>query len=240
MEAAMRAQTIIVWITGITLAAMFCWYDFAAVEREDERDDEGQISVGHHADENVEKDKKHNQLLSEKRFDNVIGSSKQASAIQQLAAPAGMISACGLLCLAMYNRFSSLSVRLRAQFRDRAELSASLSATSRTRATVFQTQNQIQRLIDVQIKRLRMIRNALTSLILCIFCMVLCSLAIGLSLLCEEASWLALGLFILGLLNLSAGAGFALRELACSLDWLQIEEQHSTPQSDCSQQLRAA
>jgi hypothetical protein len=163
-----------------------------------------------------------------------------ASAIQQLAAPAGMISACGLLCLAMYNRFSSLTVRLRVQFRDRAELSARQGATSRTSATVYQTQNQIQRLIDLQIKRLRLIRSALTCLILCIICMVLCSLAIGLSLLHEEASWLALGLFLLGLLKLSAGAGFAIRELICSLDWLQIEEEHSSPESDYSQKLRAA
>ena len=85
-----------------------------------------------------------------------------------------------------------------------------------------------------------MIRNALRSLILCIVCMGLCSLAIGLSLLREEASWLALGLFILGMLNLSAGAGFALRELGCCLAWLQIEEQISVPAPDCSQTLRAA
>jgi hypothetical protein len=96
------------------------------------------------------------------------------------------------------------------------------------------------RLIGLQIKRLKLIRNALMCLMLCVLCMVICSLAIGLLLLREEASWLALGLFIIGLLNLSAGAGSALRELSCALDWLQIEEQGAAPAPAGSQTLRAA
>jgi hypothetical protein len=54
----MRAQVVVVWITGTALAAMFCWYDFATVEKIDERGDENRIVHALHSGREVKKSSK--------------------------------------------------------------------------------------------------------------------------------------------------------------------------------------
>jgi len=144
--------------------------------------------------------------------------------------PIIVISACGLLCLALYNRLAAVVTRLRTFHRERMTSQAALDGLTRNKSAADHEvvrQQEILGMLQVQcnrvIQRARLIRKALQSLLLAIVCLALCSLALGLSVITRALLYLAVPLFVLGLLTLVAGVMFALAEVRHSLDPIELE-----------------
>jgi hypothetical protein len=134
-----------------------------------------------------------------------------------------MISACGLIVLALYNRFAVLMNNLRncleACRRESLPLAPdpAIDDTSRTGCEHRRAQSLFH--------KLRLLRRALICLLLCIVCMVLCSLAISASMIVPSAERLALIFFLAGMANMLLGVTFALRDLLHSLQGLSLPQQ---------------
>lgn len=139
--------------------------------------------------------------------------------IQMLVAPVVMISACGLLCLAFYNRLSVVVSRIRTFNQER------LAILEKLNGPAVENMRDGLRLrleaVDVQVqeimRRARLVRNTLVGLVTCIICMVLTSLCLGLALVTERMTMVALVVFVLGVLFLLLAMGVALVELQLSL-----------------------
>jgi len=144
--------------------------------------------------------------------------------------PIIVISACGLLCLAFYNRLAAVITRLRTFHRERlheqAALAAERSSPNPDGAKLVRHQ-EILGMLQVQSDRVthraRLLRQCLGSLLLTIVCLALCSIAVGLSAAWPAAIYAAAPLFILGLLLLVVGTLFALAELHRALDPIELE-----------------
>src|SRR5215212_1794493 len=116
--------------------------------------------------------------------------------------PVVIISACGLLCLAFYNRLSSLVSRLRAFHRERLAEQERLDqrrdggagAGSRTLLLEVLEEQTVHLL-----RRARLVRATLACLLSTIACLTACSLLSGLSVLWAPAAPGAVALFILGM-----------------------------------------
>ena len=145
--------------------------------------------------------------------------------IQMLVAPVVMISACGLLCLAFYNRLSVLVSRIRTFNQERLTILDKLNGP----AMENQRDGLRARLaaVDVQVQaimaRAKLVRNTLFGLVTCIICMVLTSLCLGLALLAEQMTMVALGVFVLGVLSLLVAMIVALVELQRSLQPVALD-----------------
>ena len=144
--------------------------------------------------------------------------------------PIIVISACGLLCLAFYNRLAAVVTRLRAFHRERLHAHDALvrarDATPPDEVGLVRQQELIG-MLQVQMERVtvraRWIRRALACLLLTIACLALCSLAVGLSTVWPPAGYPAVFLFVLGLVLLVLGVAFALVELRGALDPVELE-----------------
>lgn len=146
--------------------------------------------------------------------------------IQQLVAPAVMISACGLLCLAQYNRLAAIVARLRQFHHERFEIYESMSTSEESEKQLLTARFEgIGEQADHILQRARTIRNGLICLVGCILCMLASSLAIGLSLTIESVQPVVVGLFILGVLSMTAAMVFALAELRASLKEVEYEHE---------------
>ncbi len=156
--------------------------------------------------------------------------------IQQLVAPAVMISAAGLLCLALFNRLSTVLARVRAFAVERTSLlraagtpGPSLADNALTRVRLEALEAQASSLL----RRARYIRNALMLLISGVLCQLACSLLIGLSLLTAWSATAALASFVLGVLATAGAMVCVLAELRRSLDDARSEhrvlEEMQTP-----------
>src|ERR1044072_2798179 len=120
--------------------------------------------------------------------------------------PIIVISACGLLCLAFYNRLAAVVTRLRGFHRERL---AEQEAMSEARASVppddvaTVRHQEVLGMLEVQTefvtRRARLIRSTLTCLLLTIACLAVCSLVLGLSVLWPGLMYAAAVLFIAGL-----------------------------------------
>jgi hypothetical protein len=149
--------------------------------------------------------------------------------IQALVAPVVMISANGLLCLALYNRLAGVMNRVRAFHKESFDLSARLNAMiSEGRREVegahyerrIRTLDQLgHRMMD----RARLLRNSLYCLLLTVLSMIGCSIALGLSALYAPINWGALALFYIGAVIMMLGIVAAIVELQCVLDPLVLE-----------------
>src|SRR4051794_3639199 len=140
--------------------------------------------------------------------------------------PIIVISACGLLCLAFYNRLAAVVTRLRAFHREQLQEQETLArlrgagggedelALLRHQEMVGMLEVQTQRIT----RRARLIRRTLTCLLLTIALLAACSLAVGLSTVWPAAAYAAVPLFVLGLLLLIVGVVFALLELRYAVD----------------------
>lgn len=139
--------------------------------------------------------------------------------IQLLVAPVVMISAAGLICLALYNRLAVVVGRVRTIHKEehdalaRISLSAGPRPSARTERRVVTLEDQVEHLMG----RARLLRAALVCLLLTVLSMLLCSLAIGASLVWDEAAFVALGVFLVGVVVESAGIVLALLELRVAL-----------------------
>ena len=145
--------------------------------------------------------------------------------IQALLAPVVMISACGLLCLALYNRMASIVTRIRQFHHERLEIFTDLSSHSGSdRETLNQRFEGLEHQAHHMLQRGRMLRYSLMCMVSCILSMTLCSLLIGISLSVKHVYTFAVTMFVLGLLLMSAGVVLALLELRISLR--QVEYEH--------------
>jgi hypothetical protein len=144
--------------------------------------------------------------------------------------PIIVISACGLLCLALYNRLAAMVTRLRSFHRERLHEHESIQ---RAQAMSPQDDRAIVRgqevlgMLDVQARhvtrRAKLIRLALICLLLTVGCLAVCSLALGLSTVLPPLLYAAVGFFVAGMLTLIAGVCFALAEVGRALEPVDLE-----------------
>ena len=144
--------------------------------------------------------------------------------------PVVIISACGLLCLALYNRLSSLVSRLRAFHRERLAQQEQLERPAGAGAGAAAGAGRSTLLMEVLeeqtrhlFRRARLVRGALGCLLGTIACLTVCSLLSGLSVLWYPAAAGAVALFVAGMLLLLSAVGLAMAELRGALDPVELE-----------------
>lgn len=157
--------------------------------------------------------------------------------ISSLVAPVVVISACGLLCLAFSNRLLGIVSRAR-QFhkelfdaslaRDAATSAGGEAAARRLEARCALLAGQVEQILG----RARLLRAAVISLLLTILCMILCSLALGLSRVAPAFSTLSFWAFITGLLILAVGMILEIVEFSRALGPLVEEHETLHPTED--------
>jgi hypothetical protein len=138
--------------------------------------------------------------------------------------PAVMISACGLFCLALYNRLGNLVARLRSLSRER------LRGEEMTRALILphgidrdegRFSGWVRRMLgrgsQGVLGRARLIRDALSCLIAAVLCMALCCLLGGLATVWPACAYVALAAFVAGDGLIVGGLALALWELRLGL-----------------------
>lgn len=143
--------------------------------------------------------------------------------------PVVIISACGLLCLAFYNRLASIVSRLRSLQRERlGEYRALFQMEERKRPEYMrQEAEQFLHFLEHQtadvMKRARFLQCSICCLIYCIFSLVLTSLLIGASLYYPAFDFLVLFFFVLSLILLLVSLIYALKEIRIALNPIQME-----------------
>ena len=148
--------------------------------------------------------------------------------------PIIVISACGLLCLAFYNRLATVVTRLRAFHREQVneqEALARLRRASREPDPIGVVRHQeVLGMLEVQVRRItrraRWIRRVLGCLLMTILCLALCSLLLGAGAVWQDKpvlSILAATMFVSGMAILVTGIVFALVELRQALDPIDLE-----------------
>lgn len=151
--------------------------------------------------------------------------------IQLLVAPVVMISACGLLCLALYNRLAAIVSRARAFHKERFDAQARLAtvtATERTDddAAVPYLRRRVELLgeqVGQILRRAALVRNAVVLLLVTVLFMLFCSLALGMSLLAPIFAGVALVCFLLGVATAIVAMALAIVELQRALDPVLLE-----------------
>lgn len=150
--------------------------------------------------------------------------------IQTLLAPVVVISANGLFCLAFYNRLSSVVNRSRMLNKERFDLASQLA--DKTSGSQSEAADHHQRRLAALdelghrlYRRAHRIRMAIACLLTSVLFMLGCSLALGLAILSNELIWIALALFIAGLLVMMTGIVMALLELRIALETLLYEHE---------------
>ena len=143
--------------------------------------------------------------------------------------PIIVISACGLLCLAFYNRLTAVVTRLRGFDRERLqeqealEKHGGLQGDPAAAAVHVEVLAMLRQQIEMVRRRAHLIRRTLVCFLCTIICLALCSLGVGLSTIWRHLMVVAVPLFVLGLLLLVTGALFALLELRFALDPIEKE-----------------
>jgi len=147
--------------------------------------------------------------------------------------PVVVISACGLLCLAFYNRLAAVVARLRAFHRERLHEQDLLdrrtpAATSDPAAAEAARRHaQLLDVLEAQTshvaRRARLIRSTLSCLLCAIACLTLSSVLTGISIVAEPLVVAAVLAFILGMALLLVAVAFALLELRQALDPVELE-----------------
>jgi hypothetical protein len=133
--------------------------------------------------------------------------------------PIIVISACGLLCLA-------LRAFHREHLHEQDALAAAHERQPLDAAAVVRHQDVIG-MLDVQIRsvtrRAVLIRRTLLCLLLTIACLAVCSMCLGLSTIWNGLVYVAAPLFILGLALLVVAVLFAMTEMMAALDPVELE-----------------
>jgi len=152
-----------------------------------------------------------------------------SSIITSAVVPVVIISACGLLCLAFYNRLAMVVTRLRTLQRERlAEYKEIFHLEDNEKAKLLRQEGEQflhyleQQTVDV-LKRARYLRNCLFCLIGSIFALVVTSLLTGLSLVFSFLDYPVLIFFVGGLFLLLYGLFFALLEIKIALSPIKME-----------------
>ncbi|NGX38162.1 MAG: hypothetical protein K1000chlam2_01334 [Chlamydiae bacterium] len=150
-----------------------------------------------------------------------------AEIITSSVVPVVIISACGLLCLAFYNRLSVVVTRLRSLQRERLSEYKELLKDEKKGGLLKEESEQFLHFLEDQtvdvLKRAYYLRNCIFCLISCICSLVVTSLVIGLSVVFPILEIFALVFFITGLFLLLYGLSFAIREIKIALNPIQME-----------------
>jgi len=144
--------------------------------------------------------------------------------IQTLVAPVVMISACGLLALAFYNRLAAIVGRARAFAHERYETRRQLRDGDDP--DLAERLNTLEEQVGLILRRARLIRAALYCLLVTVLLMLGCSLCLGMSLLVMYFQSIALFCFLAGVGAMMGGIVFAMLELRHALDPVAVE--HAT------------
>jgi hypothetical protein len=151
------------------------------------------------------------------------------------AGPIIAISACGLLCLAFYGRLAAVVTRLRIFQRERLKAQQEIGhqrASEQPDSLSVKMNQEVLEALQIQtthvIRRARIIRRALSCLLLTIACLSSCSLALGLSVIWPDVTLIAVMFFVLGLGLLILGVAFAIIEMYRALDPIELESRFVT------------
>src|SRR5208282_1178347 len=135
--------------------------------------------------------------------------------ISSAVVPVVIISACGLLALAFYNRMAAIVSRLRSFQRERLLEHESIAKSASQHGRRMLEHLELQ---TAHVKRrAKLIRLTLLFLLLTIGLLIGCSLMLGLSVLAPHAIVAAIVFFILGLLSMLCSTIAAALELKASL-----------------------
>jgi Protein of unknown function (DUF2721) len=146
--------------------------------------------------------------------------------ISSAVVPVVIISACGLLALAFYNRLAAIVSRLRAFQRERLLERDRLDKSSSPHGQRLLEHLELQ---TAHVKRrAKLIRLTLLFLLLTIGLLIGCSLMLGLSVLAPPAVYAAIPLFILGLCSMLCSTIAAALELKAALEPVELESQFVT------------
>jgi hypothetical protein len=147
--------------------------------------------------------------------------------IQPFLAPAVMISAGSLICLAQFARFTAVIAQLRGLQRESlAALREAGDAEPAQRDLMLQRAEGLENQSDRVLAHVATLRNALLFLIGGVLLMVLCSLAIGASIVIAAFGAVALAFFVLGLISTLAGLFLVVAELRVSLEAIEFEHEN--------------
>jgi hypothetical protein len=145
-------------------------------------------------------------------------------------APVVVISACGLLCLAFYNRLAAIISRIRGFQRERLHGQEEIHRLSRENPSDVDSVEWRRRFLDNlahqtarTVHRARMIRMTLLCLLGTIGLLVLSSIFNGLTVLWPQAEFGAALLYLSGMVFLLVGIIFAIAELLAALDVVESE-----------------
>jgi len=140
--------------------------------------------------------------------------------------PVVMISACGLLCLAFYNRLAAIVGRLRCFQRERLH-EQELLKRDWGDGDDIDTHRKVLELLETQttrvMRRARLIRATLQFLLLAIALLIACSMLLGLSVVWADAMYPAVIFFLAGLLSMFGAMMAAMMELASALEPAELE-----------------
>lgn len=135
--------------------------------------------------------------------------------------PVVLISACGLVTLALYNRLSAILARIRSFHQQKIELLENRQQRS------TDDRQMLMCLIDSQIAKVMakatMIQKGLFFLLSAVLAFLFCSLLAAVAVLHETVGVIALATHLIGLVLFAGGIGWALRELVLSLSPLEEE-----------------
>jgi hypothetical protein len=149
--------------------------------------------------------------------------------ISSSVVPVVIISACGLLCLAFYNRLAAIVSRLRAFQRERLrEQELILSAESQAGPELARRRRVLEHLKSQTARvtrRAKLIRLTLFYLLLTVVLLVCCCLMLGLSIVIPATIYLAVTLFIIGLVSMLVAIISAMLELKAALQPAELESQ---------------
>ena len=148
--------------------------------------------------------------------------------IHLLVAPVVLVSACGLLCLALYNRLTAVVGRIRTINKEAVDAVARLSLAGVVPPTKLSSKERSARRlrdrvvtldeqVDHLMSRARLVRAAIVCLLFVVMSMLVCSLALGLSLFARWFAMVALGAFAAGIFVMIAAVVLALLELRVAL-----------------------
>lgn len=145
--------------------------------------------------------------------------------IQYVLAPAVMISAGSLICLAQFARFTAVISQLRNLHHERISTEQKLkNAESADRDLFLQRAKSLELQSTKMLAHATTVKNALRLLVWGVLLMVICSLAVGASLIFPSLVVAVVGLFILGLVATSSGLYLVLAELNVSLEAIEFEQ----------------
>ncbi len=147
------------------------------------------------------------------------------SPVQQLVPPVVIISACGLLCLGQFARYTAITGRLRGFHRERLEgLAKLLSLTGEEHRLFAERCDELERQAHRLLGLVKLIRNALLLLVLAVMCMIVSSLMIGVEAFAPRVGWWgAVVAFVAGLLCMLSGMAFVFAEVRRSLTLVKQE-----------------